>query len=171
MPDKDREREEEEQEGRFKVSDRRRFSEEGEAKVEAPAEPAGAAAPVESSAQEPESPVAGDEPEKKRSLRERILGAKDKEKASEEQAHFPLPEMSFSTFILSLSQSVYIHLGEIPDPMSNEKRKDLLMAKQTIDILGIMDEKTKGNLTKEESNMLESILYDLRMRYVQETTR
>jgi hypothetical protein len=78
----------------------------------------------------------------------------------------PLPEVNFSSFLLSLSSSVLLHLGEIPDPQSGAKKKDMALAKQSIDILTLLKEKTEGNLTEEEKNLLENLLYDLRMRFV-----
>lgn len=78
----------------------------------------------------------------------------------------PLPEVTFSTFVYSLSTSALVHLGEIPEPISENMDRNLPLAKQTIDILGILQEKTKGNLTPEEENLLNGFLYDLRMRYV-----
>ncbi|HUU50099.1 MAG TPA: DUF1844 domain-containing protein [Nitrospinota bacterium] len=83
----------------------------------------------------------------------------------------PLPEVNFTNFILSLSTSVLLNFGDIPDPVSKEKKKDLNMAKQTIDIIGMLQEKTKGNLNKEEESLIESLLYDLRMRYVKESSQ
>lgn len=85
----------------------------------------------------------------------------------EEETRAQLPEITFSTFILSLSSSVLLHLGEIPEPSTGAKNEDLPLAKQTIDILGLLEEKTKGNLTEDEKNLLSNILYDLRMRYIQ----
>lgn len=84
----------------------------------------------------------------------------------EEKATTQLPEMNFSTFILSLSSSALLHLGEIPDPNTGVTKEEIPLAKQTIDILGMLEEKTKGNLTADEKNLLTHILYDLRMRYV-----
>jgi hypothetical protein len=78
----------------------------------------------------------------------------------------PVPEVTFSAFVYSLSTSALVHLGEIPEPITEQMDKNLPLAKQTIDILGILQEKTKGNLTQEEENLLNSFLYDLRMRYV-----
>lgn len=83
----------------------------------------------------------------------------------------PLLEVNFTNFILSLSTSVLLNFGDIPDPVSKEKKKDLNMAKQTIDIIGMLQEKTKGNLNKEEESLIESLLYDLRMRYVKESSQ
>jgi hypothetical protein len=87
-----------------------------------------------------------------------------KEEAS--QREVPLPEINFANFLLSLSTSALIQLGEIPDPVTKQPVKELTLAKQTIDLIGMLQEKTKGNLTPEEEKMLEYILYDLRMRYV-----
>ena len=78
------------------------------------------------------------------------------------------PGIDFSSFVLSLSTSVLYHFGEVPDPITNKKQRNLVLAKQTIDILGILREKTAGNLTKEEDSLLTNLLYDLRMRYVKE---
>ncbi|TET93920.1 MAG: DUF1844 domain-containing protein [Desulfobacteraceae bacterium] len=90
-----------------------------------------------------------------------------KEKPKEEEkGSAPLPEVNFSSFLLSLSSSTLLHLGEIADPQSGEKKKDLVLAKQSIDIINLLKDKTKGNLTQEEENLLEHLLYDLRMRFV-----
>jgi hypothetical protein len=79
-----------------------------------------------------------------------------------------LPQINFQTFVLSLNSSVLVQLGIIEDPVTGIKEKNLSLAKQTIDILGMLDEKTKGNLDKDEEMMLKNILYDLRMMYVRE---
>ena len=79
-----------------------------------------------------------------------------------------LPEINFATFIFSLNSSVLVHLGIIEDPANGKKEKNLPIAKQTIDILGMLDEKTKGNLSKDEENLLKNILHDLRLMYVKE---
>lgn len=78
----------------------------------------------------------------------------------------PLPEISFINLIFSLSTSVLIQLGEIQDPVTQQLAKNLPLAKQTIDLIGMLKEKTKGNLTSDEEKLLENVLYDLRMRYV-----
>jgi len=77
------------------------------------------------------------------------------------------PPADFSTFILSLGSSVLIHLGEIEPPGETAKRRDLPMAKHTIDLLSLLREKTQSNLTPEEDKLLDSLLYDLRLRYVE----
>ncbi len=74
--------------------------------------------------------------------------------------------MNFSSFILGLSTQALMCLGEIPDPQDGKSHQDLSAAKQFIDILGILREKTSGNLDKGEAQLLDHILFDLRMRYV-----
>jgi hypothetical protein len=86
----------------------------------------------------------------------------------EEPTDFQLPKINFATFIFSLNSSVLVQLGLIDDPVTGKKTKHLPLAKQTIDILGMLEEKTRGNLTKDEETMLKNILYDLRMIYVKE---
>lgn len=81
----------------------------------------------------------------------------------------PVPEINFINFMLSLSTSALIQLGEIQDPLTKETVKDLPLAKQTIDLIGMLIEKTKGNLTPDEEKLMEQVLYDLRMRYVKAT--
>jgi hypothetical protein len=81
-----------------------------------------------------------------------------------------LPQIDFMTFIMSLNASAMVHLGIIEDPVSGKKDKNLSLGKQTIDMLGMLEEKTRGNLTKDEENMLKNILYDLRIIYVKVKT-
>jgi hypothetical protein len=90
------------------------------------------------------------------------------ERGDKESKLHPLPEIDFSSFIFSLSTSALFHLGEIPDPVTQKREKDLSLAKQTIDILGILKEKTRGNLTPDEERLMENILTDLRWRYIRE---
>lgn len=84
----------------------------------------------------------------------------------EEKKIHELPPVNFSMFVLSLNTSALIHLGQIPDPQTQEKRKNLALARQTIDILDMLKQKTKGNLTKDEEKLLDSVLYELRMIYL-----
>ncbi|MFH2064082.1 MAG: DUF1844 domain-containing protein [Pseudomonadota bacterium] len=79
-----------------------------------------------------------------------------------------LPKITFSTFIFSFNSSALYHMGLVPDPTSGKKEKNLPLAKQSIDILGMLDEKTKGNLTNDEEKLLRHILHDLRLMYVKE---
>ncbi len=74
--------------------------------------------------------------------------------------------ITFSTFILSLNTAALVHLGELPDPVTKKKQVNLTLAKQTIDTLEMLKEKTKGNLTIEEEKLLQSILYELKLKYV-----
>jgi hypothetical protein len=77
-----------------------------------------------------------------------------------------LYEFGFSTFILSLSTSALVHLGELPDPITNKKEVKLQLAKQTISVIEMLKEKTKGNLTPEEENLLDNVLCDVRLKYL-----
>jgi hypothetical protein len=86
----------------------------------------------------------------------------------EEKEEFQLPEINFATFIFSLNSSALIQLGIIEDPATGKKGKNLALAKQTIDVLGMLEEKTRGNLTEDEAIMMKNILYDLRILYVKE---
>lgn len=84
--------------------------------------------------------------------------------------HETLPQIDFATFVLSLSHSALVHLGEAPDPDTNETAQvDLGLAKQNIDILGMLEEKTKSNLTGDEERLLAQVLFDLRMRFVEKS--
>jgi hypothetical protein len=79
-----------------------------------------------------------------------------------------LPEVDFNFFVLSLSSSAMMQMGVIPNPLTKKKEKNMEIAKQTIDIIAMLENKTKGNLTQEEDQFLSSILYDLRMKFVEE---
>ena len=82
------------------------------------------------------------------------------------------PTLDFNGLILSLGSSVIVHLGEAPDPTSGQKgAPDLSMAQQSIDLLAMLQEKTRGNLTAEEAHFLDNMLFDLRMLYVQVSQR
>jgi hypothetical protein len=89
--------------------------------------------------------------------------ADDDERAAAER-------IDFYTFLVSLGSSAFVHLGDAPHPESGSAQENLVLAKQTIDILGMLEVKTKGNLTPEEEKLLENLLMDLRLRYVQKTT-
>ncbi len=78
-----------------------------------------------------------------------------------------LPNMDFSNFVLSLSHSALIHLGDAPNPADGKITVDLVMARHTIDLLAMLSEKTQNNLNGEEERILGHALYDLRMRYVE----
>ncbi len=82
------------------------------------------------------------------------------------QESAPLPEINFSTFILSLSTSTLMHLGELPNPETNQIETNLPLAKQTIDLIDMLKDKTKGNLDKDEDQLITNLLYDLKLKYV-----
>jgi hypothetical protein len=86
--------------------------------------------------------------------------------AGEDTITRQFPEVNFSSLIFSLSSTALFHFGEVADPRTGEKKKDLSLAKHTIDTIAMLKEKTEGNLTEEEKKFLESILTDLRWRYV-----
>jgi hypothetical protein len=77
-----------------------------------------------------------------------------------------MPEVTFSTFVMSLNTSVLYHLGEIPDPETGGRIKNVDLARHAIDTLVVLEQKTKGNLTEEEAELLKNILYDVKMRFV-----
>lgn len=134
------EKEKQQSEGQVKVSDRRRFTTEGD--------------------ERPGVTSQSDAPSKE--------GAKDlpiEEKHEGETQ--TLSEVDFSTFILSLATSAQVHLGAIPNPATGKQEKELSLAKQMIDIIGMLEEKTKGNLVDTEGRLLQHILFDLRMMYME----
>jgi hypothetical protein len=88
------------------------------------------------------------------------------EAPGEETTRPPLPEVNFSSLIFSLSSSAFFHFGEIADPQTGEKKKDLPLAKHAIDTIAMLKEKTEGNLTEEEKKFIDSVLSDLQWRYV-----
>ena len=124
----------------FRVTDRRRFSDEGEAREvdEAPPEQVAEPSP-------PPAPGA----------------------ATHGVESGPEEPVNFSTFVLGLSTQALLHLGEIEDPTIGRLEQDLGAAKHVIDILGILRDKTRGNLEQAEERLLEAVLYDLRMKYVE----
>jgi hypothetical protein len=88
------------------------------------------------------------------------------EKREQDTKSIPLPEVNFNSLIFSLSSSALLNMGDIAEPQTGERKKDLPMAKYSIDIISMLQEKTKGNLTEEEHKFLDNILADLRLRYV-----
>ncbi|MFQ5849427.1 MAG: DUF1844 domain-containing protein [Candidatus Binatia bacterium] len=130
-------------EGRgFKVEDRRRFS-------PGTGEPRENSEKVAPSAGQSEEPV--------------VHQADEKITATKED----LPPINFSTFVISLSTQALMHLGEIPNPLSGKVEKDIPVAKQMIDIIGVLRGKTQGNLDQGEEKLMDDILFDLRMKYVE----
>ena len=93
---------------------------------------------------------------------------KDYASASSGENDSQLPKLDFSMFIFSLNSSALVNLGVLDNPATGKNEKNISAAKQTIDILGMLEEKTRGNLSKQEEDMLKHMLYDLRMIYVRE---
>lgn len=91
-----------------------------------------------------------------------------KEAAQKVAAAAAGPEITFSSLIFSLSSTAFMQMGALPDPNTGKTEKDLPMAKQTIDLLGVLREKTRNNLDSEEENLFDHLLYDLRMAYIKE---
>jgi hypothetical protein len=84
------------------------------------------------------------------------------------EAERGLPKADFAGLAISLGHSALYHLGLVADPQSGQKgEKNLALARQTIDILEMLEEKTRGNLLADEARLLEELLYDLRMRFVE----
>ena len=108
-----------------------------------------------SSTSQPEGSVSGPRPQEPRPARSRSAQA---------------PTSEFSMFLSTLSMQALIALGEMPHPMTQSAQEDLEQARYLIDVLGMLQEKTKGNLIPEESTLLEGILYELRMKYVAKTS-
>ena len=96
---------------------------------------------------------------------------KDQEKqtdSSEEKETEPF-QVDFSTFIMSLTSSAFYHLGDMPDPSTGKKEVNLPAVQQTIDMLIMLREKTKGNLKEDEKKLLEQLVYELQVKYVAKT--
>ena len=87
---------------------------------------------------------------------------------TEQQPKQPF-QIDFSTFIMSLTSSAFYHLGDIADPETGKTETNLPAVHQTIDMLTMLREKTKGNLNEEENKLLEQLIYELQMKYVAKT--
>lgn len=138
----------------FKVSDRRRFTVEGETKDEQ--SEASSAAEEVSPKSEEEPAAAKEEPQ-----------APDGEPESTARKEEPPPPLDFSGLVLSLANTALFQLGMIKISESEEPKKDLSGARQTIDLLSLLEEKTQGNLTDTEKKLLSETLFQLRMAFVE----
>lgn len=78
-----------------------------------------------------------------------------------------IPKIDFPTLVMSFASASMISMGLVPDPVTGEVQKDLLIAQQNIDVISLLREKTKGNVTPEEERLMEQILYELRMHYIE----
>lgn len=138
-------REEEQQETGFTVSDKRLFTKDGARReghsrpepAPPPLPPPRSAPPSMQEEPPPDAPPAGD-----------------------------VPPADFSTYVIMLANSVMMMLGQVPDPVTQQRRLDLVQAKHTIDILMMLQEKTQGNLNAEEMKLLEDVMPQLQMAYV-----
>jgi hypothetical protein len=90
---------------------------------------------------------------------------------SEAPSQAPEGPITFSTFLIGLASSALIHLGEAPNPETGRAEKDLILARQSLDLLGMLHDKTRGNLTPEEKQLFENLLADLRLRFVEASKR
>jgi Domain of unknown function (DUF1844) len=156
----------------FVVSDRRVFTPGGEAREEgapeapiAPADEFSASETVQGGPAVPLTPVTGEMPTADR-LPSPEAPTGELPTADRLPAADRLPPVDFSTFVLSLGSSALMHLGDIEDPTGGGATKNLPMAKHSIDILSMLQEKTKNNLNTNEAQLLENLLYDLRLRFV-----
>lgn len=150
MPD------ESEEKGRgFKVEDRRRFSPEGELKPEyRPEGPAQTAQKFSASAVFTAEETTGQaEAEAETAAEAAYEGSRD--------------AITFASFLVGLSTEALAFLGEMPNPATGDRQADLKAAEQIIDVIGILREKTRGNLDKDEEALMDAILFDLRMKYVE----
>jgi len=146
---------EEKKEKGFVIKDRRLFDESGDLRKE--------------QAEQDKEPDARAEAEQQPDTGAEVPQAPPEGEAGETGAG-PLPEIDFTGFIFSLSTTAMYHFGDFPDPVSKKSARNLPAAKQTIDILSILKAKTQGNLDEDEKQLLERLLYELRMRYVKEMT-
>lgn len=90
---------------------------------------------------------------------------KEKHGTADKEEEISIPEASFSFFVTTLGMQVAISLGDVPNPITNKREENLEQAKYLIDTLDMLKEKTKNNLTKEETEILDSLLYDFHMKF------
>lgn len=91
------------------------------------------------------------------------------EEIKDNAEQFQMPEVTFSTFIMSLASSALVQLGEVPEPETGQMMDNLPIAKHTIDIISMLQEKTGNCLDPEEAQLIQGLLYDLRMKYIMKT--
>lgn len=163
-----------EKKSEFKVTDRRLFTSDGELRQETPEESA-PVAPEQQSAKSTQSPEVADMPppptaaEQKQQADAYRKSAKDLDTRVELSGHSAKElEMTFERFIASLYMTAMLQLGLMHEE-GGQPRIDLVGARQTIDTLGLLQEKTKGNLTSAEEHFFQSAVYELRMAYVEVT--
>jgi len=163
----------------FTVTDRRLFTSDGEIRQEVSQEEVSSAAPAPQSApqvqqevppqHEPEAPPAPSVAQQRQQADAYRKSAKDLDARVELSGHSTKDlEMTFERFMASLYMSAMLQLGLMHE-QGGQPRVDLIGARQTIDTLSLLSEKTKGNLTSVEENFLQNVLYELRMAYVEVT--
>jgi hypothetical protein len=138
-------KEKEKEEESFRVTDKRGFREDGETRPTAASEKA---------EEKPKSEPSG----------------KAQSKTPGQEAP-PRPPIDFPSYILSYYTQGLVLLGEVPNPYTNKREEDVEAARHTIDILTMLEEKTQGNLGKDEQQLLEGVLYELRMKFMAKTNR
>lgn len=164
--DKDKERDEQLDKG-FAVHDKRRIGKEDapEQGYTAPNGPAQqAAGPGVQPAPESAGTTQGTKPSE--STGRPAEGAAAGPEAFSRAGERDYVPLTFASFIMSLSTSALIYLGQVPDPVTGKTGTDLVGARQTIDLISLLREKTAGNLTPDEAGLIEAVLYDLRMLFV-----
>ncbi len=161
-------KEEEEQSSRgFKVQDRRRFVDDADASPREERQPEPAAAPQAEAAPHSHEHQDHDHAHDHDHEHDHDHHGHDHDHDhGHDHAHGEPQEINFTTFVMGLTTQALMHLGEIAEP-GQPQIPDLPAAKQMIDLLGILRDKTKGNLDAAEDQLLASMLYDLRMRYVE----
>jgi hypothetical protein len=152
--------EEKEQTKGFKVEDRRRFSADGELKPEhrGPEQPEAQPSAAHRPAEDATNPASSDTQARLHETQAFKAFSQPRDAA---------PEITFGTFVVGLSTQALVHLGELPDPHTNQRAADLPAAQQLIDIIAMLENKTRGNLDHDEQTMLKTILFELRMKYVE----
>jgi hypothetical protein len=135
----------EQEEQGFRITDKRGFNEAGEARP----------------------PETAEESQKKPASEEIPKGGA----ASSGEEAPPRPTIDFPSYVLSYYTQGLVLLGEVPNPYTNKKEEDVEAARHTIDILSMIEQKTKGNLGKDEQQLLESVLYELRLKFMAKTNR
>ncbi len=143
-----------EEDSGFRVADRRKFTEDGQLRDSAKQAPSGTATPAGGSG-DPRG-------------QEKAAGSASPPIVGQDG---PEPEMDFPRLVLSLTTTAMLQLGLVPDPASQKVEKNLPAARQTIDILEILKEKTQGNLKPEETQLLDRCLHDLKMSFVQSSRK
>ena len=135
----------EQEEQSFRVTDKRGFTENGEPAARDTSEKAEDKQTTEPASASEAGPKGGEAP--------------------------PKPTIDFPSYVLSYYTQGLVLLGEVPNPYTNKKEEDIEAARHTIDILSMLQEKTKGNLSQAEQQLLETVLYELRMKFMAKTNR